>query len=66
VQLYRERRVDGESAIGFFRRVEVGVVKAALADLEKLSPDTASESDFTDLGESTAFQPDVQDGECSA
>jgi sulfite reductase (NADPH) hemoprotein beta-component len=66
VQLYRERRMDGESAIGFFRRVEVGVVKAALSDLEKLAPETAAESDFTDLGESTAFQPDVQDGECSA
>jgi sulfite reductase beta subunit-like hemoprotein len=66
VDLYRDGHTDGESAVRFFRRVDVGAVKAALAGLDKLSPDTATEQDFTDLGESTAFQPDVQDGECSA
>jgi sulfite reductase (NADPH) hemoprotein beta-component len=66
VELYRETRTDGETPVAFFRRVEVGAVKAALADLDRLAPETATPEDFTDLGETTEFQPDVQDGECSA
>src|SRR4030095_16391656 len=34
IQLYQEQRTNGESAIGFFRRVDLGIVKTALADFE--------------------------------
>jgi sulfite reductase (NADPH) hemoprotein beta-component len=66
VQLYREQRTEGESALGFFQRVDVGVVKTALGGLDRLSPDDADPQDFIDLAEDTAFDPTVQEGECSA
>ena len=64
--LYTERRVPGESARTFFRRVELPVAKAALARLERLAPEAASPAGFVDLGEDHAFTPEVMDGECSA
>ena len=66
VQLYRDQRSDGESPIGFFRRVEVATVKSTLADLERMTPEDAGEQDFIDLAEVSAFNPQVMDGECSA
>jgi sulfite reductase beta subunit-like hemoprotein len=66
VQLYQERRTDGESAIGFFRRVDLTTVKITLADLETLTPEEAGPQDFIDLAEVSPFNPEVMDGECSA
>jgi sulfite reductase beta subunit-like hemoprotein len=66
VQLYRAEGETGEAPLRFFRRVEVPKVKALLADLEKLSPDAASDADFIDLAEDHAFNPEVMEGECSA
>jgi sulfite reductase beta subunit-like hemoprotein len=66
IELYRERRTEGESAVGFFRRIEVPVVKAALARLETMPPEEATPQDFIDLAEVSAFNPEVMDGECSA
>jgi sulfite reductase (NADPH) hemoprotein beta-component len=66
VQLYRDQRAEGESALGFFQRVDVGAVKTALSGLDRLTPDDAAPEDFIDLAESTAFDPTVQEGECSA
>jgi sulfite reductase (NADPH) hemoprotein beta-component len=66
VRLYRDTHAPGESAIGFFQRVEVGTVKAALEGLDRLSPEDAAPQDFIDLAEQTAFDPSVQEGECSA
>jgi sulfite reductase beta subunit-like hemoprotein len=66
VQLYRDQHTDGESALGFFQRVEVATVKTALAGLDRLSPEEAAPEDFIDLAEDTAFDPSVQEGECSA
>jgi sulfite reductase (NADPH) hemoprotein beta-component len=66
VQLYRAEGETGEAPLQFFRRVEVPKVKALLADLEKLSPDAASDADFIDLAEDHAFNPEVMEGECSA
>jgi sulfite reductase beta subunit-like hemoprotein len=65
IGLYTEAREPGESAPAFFRRVELPVVKATLADLQ-LTPESAVADDFVDLGEDAEFQPDVMDGECSA
>ena len=66
VQLYRDQRSEGESAPGFFQRVELGVVKTALQGLDRLTPEDARPEDFIDLAEQTAFDPSVQEGECSA
>jgi sulfite reductase (NADPH) hemoprotein beta-component len=66
IQLYRDQHASGESALGFFQRVEVGTVKAALAGLDRLTPEDADPQDFIDLAEQTAFDPSVQEGECSA
>ena len=65
-ELYVETRAPGESARTFFRRVDLPVAKAALADLERLAPEAAVQEDFIDLGEDHAFKPEIMDGECSA
>jgi sulfite reductase beta subunit-like hemoprotein len=65
VHLYQEQARGGETALAFFRRVDLAIVKAALADLA-LAAGAASPEDFIDLAEAGEFRPDVQDGECSA
>ena len=47
-------------------RVDLNVVKGALADLERLLPGDAVPADFIDLGEEGDFAPEVMEGECSA
>lgn len=66
VQLYRDEGAPSESPLLFFRRVEVPRVKALLADLEKITPEAATDIDFIDLAEDHAFNPEVMEGECSA
>ena len=66
IELYQDQRADQESPLAFFRRVELGAVKAVLADLERLPPDDAEPQDFIDLAEVSAFNPEVMEGECSA
>jgi sulfite reductase (NADPH) hemoprotein beta-component len=66
VALYVQERQPGESATAFFMRVEVDRVKAALADLERMTTDAASPEDFVDLAETSEFNPEIQEGECSA
>ena len=66
IQIYRTRRETGETATAFFRRVDLDVVKAALADLERVRPGEAALADFVDLGEQSAFEVTTMDGECSA
>jgi sulfite reductase (NADPH) hemoprotein beta-component len=66
IGLYRSERAPGESATAFFRRLEIGRVKAELADLERIAPEDAVPADFVDLGEEAAFQLTTMEGECSA
>jgi sulfite reductase (NADPH) hemoprotein beta-component len=66
VGLYTAQRTEAESAVAFFRRVDLAAVKSSLSGLDKLDPATATIEDFTDLAEDHAFQPEVQEGECSA
>jgi sulfite reductase beta subunit-like hemoprotein len=66
LDVYRRARQPDETARAFFQRADTSLLKSALADLERLSPDDAQPLDFVDLGEDVAFQPDVQEGECSA
>lgn len=66
VGLYADERTGDETAETFFRRIEPGRVKALLADLEALTPDTATTDDFIDFAETKEFAPEMLDGECSA
>jgi len=66
VKLYQDQRADQESALAFFRRVDLAAVKAVLGDLERLTPEEAEPQDFIDLAEVSAFNPEVMEGECSA
>jgi sulfite reductase (NADPH) hemoprotein beta-component len=64
--LYRTHKAPDETPLAFFRRVEQGLVKTTIGDLEVLAPETASPEAFIDLAESHAFEPEVLEGECSA
>ena len=66
LDLYVSQRHAGEPAASFFRRVDVGAVKAVLSDLEQMTPGTATADDFVDLAETAEFKPEIQEGECSA
>ncbi|OLC49061.1 MAG: nitrite reductase [Acidobacteria bacterium 13_1_40CM_65_14] len=66
IDLYDRDRSDGESATAFFARVDLEVVKARLADLERLQPGDAVPADFIDLAEANDFAPEIMEGECSA
>jgi len=65
VALYQAERSPGETATAFFCRIDVARVKAALADLERLTAADAVPSDFVDLGEEHEFTPEVMEGECA-
>ena len=64
--LYSDQKEAGETPEAFFRRIDLGIAKASLSPLEGLTPETATETDFVDLGDDGAFAPEVMDGECSA
>ncbi len=64
--LYAQERHPQESATAFFMRVDVGRVKTVLADLEQMTPGSLAADDFVDLAETHEFNPEVQEGECSA
>jgi sulfite reductase (NADPH) hemoprotein beta-component len=66
LHLYRSDRRPAESATDFFRRVTVERVKEVVGDLERLTMADALPEDFIDLAESTEFNPEIQEGECSA
>ena len=66
IELYRTRRETGETATAFFRRVDLGDVKSALADLERVKPEETAPADFVDLGEQSTFEVTTMEGECSA
>jgi sulfite reductase (NADPH) hemoprotein beta-component len=65
LDLYRRRRQPGEMPEAFFARLEVNDVSTLLADLVSLTVDDAEPGDFVDLGEQSAFVPEVMDGECA-
>jgi sulfite reductase (NADPH) hemoprotein beta-component len=64
--LYAEDRTPGESATAFFMRVDVARVKGVLSDLEQMTPGSTAADDFVDLAETSEFNPEIQEGECSA
>jgi len=66
VALYASEPDAGEAAPAFFRRVDVGVVKSALADFEAITAADALPEDYVDLAEHTEFKVEAQEGERSA
>jgi hypothetical protein len=64
--LYVKERHAGEAATSFFRRVDVGAVKAVLSDLEQLTPATATADDYVDLAETAEFKPKFKKASASA
>ena len=63
--LFARERAAGETAAAFFARVDRARVSGLLADLESLSPETATPDDFIDFAETSPFRPDMQEGECA-
>src|SRR5438105_4777977 len=63
IALYAREKADEESAVAFFQRIDLAIVKTTLADLELLPAEDASLADFIDLGEANEFAPEVVDGE---
>jgi sulfite reductase (NADPH) hemoprotein beta-component len=66
LRLYRAERMPAESATDFFRRVPVQRIQDVIGDLARLTTADALPEDFIDLAETTEFNPEIQEGECSA
>jgi len=63
--LYEARRAGDESMTAYLGRAPIAELKAAIADLEALAPETATADDFVDFAETTPFRPETQEGECA-
>jgi sulfite reductase (NADPH) hemoprotein beta-component len=66
LELYAIDRMPEETATAFFQRVDLARVKQVLSDLEQMTADSTSPDDFVDLAETGEFNPEIQEGECSA
>jgi sulfite reductase beta subunit-like hemoprotein len=64
--LFVAERISDETSTAFFQRVNLARAKAVLAPFESLREGDAMPEDFVDLGETTAFKPEVQEGECAS
>jgi sulfite reductase beta subunit-like hemoprotein len=65
VKMYDQQHLPDEDLGAFFRRVGTAPATEALKDLALLLPNEITEQDYVDLGETTAFNPEVMDGECA-
>ena len=63
LKLFETERTDGETAAGFYRRVDPKRVVAVLGDIAASTPHAGEE---TDIGEETGFQVAIGAGECAA
>jgi hypothetical protein len=66
LKLYSGEKRPGEDGMAFFARVEIPKVKTLLRDLEEMTPASATQEDYVDLGESQEFKPETMEGECAA
>jgi sulfite reductase (NADPH) hemoprotein beta-component len=66
LEMYAAEKQPGELAADFFARVDLNHARAALTDLEKMTPETAQPNDYIDLGEDHEYKVEILDGECSA
>jgi sulfite reductase beta subunit-like hemoprotein len=63
--LYRDERAPDETALAFFKRVDLERVNTALADLASFSDQDLREDDYKDLGSDRPFTIEVGEGECA-
>ena len=63
--LFRDERAPDETALAFFKRVELERVNTALADLATFSEKDLQEDDYKDLGSDQPFVVEVGEGECA-
>ncbi len=66
LKLCADERQPGESSRAFFRRVDPTRVKLLLADLERMTAETAVAEDYIDLAETKEFVPETMEGECAS
>ena len=64
--LYRQQRDQDEPLGAFFRRLPPATATDALKDLAEVRPDETTGDDYIDLGDTTAFEMVVMDGECAS
>jgi sulfite reductase (NADPH) hemoprotein beta-component len=66
IRLYQAEGSEGETATHFFGRVDVARVKQTLADLEDMTPASATPQDYVDLGDASEFHVVTMEGECAS
>ena len=66
LKLCAAERQPGESSRAFFRRVDPTRIKLLLADLERMTAETAAPDDYIDLAETKEFVPETMEGECAS
>ena len=65
IDLHQANGNSGESILDFFRRVELSVLRAAVADLEVLDLGNSGQEHLLDLAETKRFVVDTKPGECA-
>lgn len=65
LELYKQERSDGEAPLAYFRRVDLEVVKRAVADLAEFDAATARPEDWLDHGDDAPFKVSIGQGECA-
>jgi sulfite reductase (NADPH) hemoprotein beta-component len=66
LKLCAAERQPNESSREFFRRADPTQIKILLADLERMTADTANPEDYIDLAETKEFVPETMEGECAS
>jgi sulfite reductase (NADPH) hemoprotein beta-component len=66
LKLCAAERQPNESSREFFRRADPTKIKILLADLERMTADTANPDDYIDLAETKEFVPETMEGECAS
>jgi sulfite reductase (NADPH) hemoprotein beta-component len=66
LKLCAAERGPNESSREYFRRADATKIKLLLADLERMTTDTANPEDFIDFAETTEFRPETMEGECAS
>src|SRR6266705_3489969 len=62
--LFRDERQPAETALSFFKRVDLDRVNTVLADLTAYSEADLQADDFKDIGSDAPFEMEVGEGEC--
>ncbi len=63
--LFRDERQPAETALSFFKRVDLDRVNTVLADLTAYSEADLQADDFKDIGSDAPFEMEVGEGECA-